>query len=69
MTLVESISYSPMGRFYITIYFQCVEVARLPDGNVAIRDSKNRAAAEVLIFSAREWASFVCAVKSKEFDA
>ena len=45
----------------------CVEVAQLPDGQWAIRDSKNRAGA-VLIFTACEWASFVGAVKNREFE-
>ena len=45
----------------------CVEIARLPEGQWAVRDSKNRAG-DVLIFTAREWASFVGAVKNREFE-
>jgi hypothetical protein len=45
----------------------CVEVARLADGSVAIRDSKNvRKAAHV--FDREEWSAFITGVKSGEFD-
>jgi hypothetical protein len=45
----------------------CVEVAHLPGGLVAIRDSKDtRKAAH--IFDSEEWAAFVSGVKAGEFD-
>ena len=45
----------------------CVEVARLADGRVAIRDSKDvRKAAHV--FDREEWSAFVTGVKNGEFD-
>ncbi|MGQ0574811.1 MAG: DUF397 domain-containing protein [Pseudonocardia sp.] len=46
---------------------QCVEVAQLPDGTVAVRDSKDvdKPAHE---FTAAEWAAFVAGVKEGEFD-
>lgn len=45
----------------------CVQVAHLPGGMVAVRDSKdtNKAAH---IFDGDEWAAFVIGVKAGEFD-
>ncbi len=37
---------------------QCVECALLPDGGMAVRDTKNRQGA-VLCFTADEWRAFV----------
>ncbi|MFI0424970.1 DUF397 domain-containing protein [Spongiactinospora gelatinilytica] len=45
----------------------CVEVATLPGGGRAIRDSKDVRGA-VLRFSAAEWAWFVGNIKTGEFD-
>jgi Domain of unknown function (DUF397) len=45
----------------------CVEVAGLPDGGVAVRDSKSAEAAPVLVFTADEWAAFISGVKVGEF--
>lgn len=42
---------------------QCVEVAVLPTGNVAVRDSKNPGTG-LQIFSAATWAAFTNAVKT-----
>ncbi len=45
----------------------CVEVARLGDGSVAVRDSKDvRKAPHV--FDREEWSAFVAGVKNGEFD-
>jgi Domain of unknown function (DUF397) len=45
----------------------CVEVARLDDGSIAVRDSKDlRKAAHV--FDREEWSAFVAGVKNGEFD-
>jgi hypothetical protein len=44
----------------------CVEVALL-DGQVAVRDAKDRAG-PVLVFSVREWEAFVGGVRGGEFD-
>jgi hypothetical protein len=41
---------------------QCVEVAVLPTGDVAVRDSKNRGAG-MHAFSATAWAKFVSTIK------
>lgn len=45
----------------------CVEVADLPDGGVAVRDSKQPAGPR-LAFSAAEWAAFTAGVRDGEFD-
>ena len=46
----------------------CVEVSRMPDGRVAVRDSKNRDG-PLLTFTSAQWARFVADIKNKEFDA
>ncbi|KDA41418.1 DUF397 domain-containing protein [Frankia sp. B2] len=45
----------------------CVEVADLPDGGRAVRDSKDRSG-PTLVFTAAEWAAFVAGVRDGEFD-
>jgi len=45
----------------------CVEVAFLPDGDVAVRDTKDRALAPHT-YTAAEWDAFVAGVKAGEFD-
>jgi hypothetical protein len=45
----------------------CVEVADLPDGGRAIRDSKDKNG-PVLRFTAREWQAFIAGVKDGEFE-
>jgi len=45
----------------------CVEAAFLPDGGVAVRDSKDRTG-PALIFTAAEWSAFTGGVKDGEFD-
>jgi hypothetical protein len=40
---------------------QCVEAARLLEGGMAVRDTKNRAG-EVLSFSAEAWRSFLAEI-------
>jgi len=45
----------------------CVEVAHLPEGGVAVRDTKDRA--KVPHFYTRdEWQAFLAGAKSGEFD-
>jgi hypothetical protein len=44
----------------------CVEVAALPDGGRAVRDSKNPGG-PVLTFSPGEWNAFIRGVKDGEF--
>lgn len=45
----------------------CVEVAPLPGGGAAVRDTKDPDRAP-LVFDAVEWADFVAGVKIGEFD-
>jgi hypothetical protein len=45
----------------------CVEVALLPDGRVAVRDTKDHGQGPVLIFLAHEWEAFVRGVAEGEF--
>jgi hypothetical protein len=45
----------------------CVEVAPLPDGGVAVRDSKD-ATGPVLSFTPLEWAAFRDGMSKGEFD-
>ncbi len=45
----------------------CVEVAALPDGATAVRDSKHPDGA-VLTFTRSEWDAFLDGVKAGEFD-
>ncbi|WP_157556404.1 DUF397 domain-containing protein [Herbidospora yilanensis] len=46
---------------------QCVEVARLDEQHVGVRDSKNESG-PALIFTPQEWRAFVGGVKNGEFD-
>jgi hypothetical protein len=45
----------------------CVEVA-WAEGAVGVRDSKDRGAGPVLVFSEREWSEFLTGARSGEFD-
>jgi hypothetical protein len=45
----------------------CVETAFLSDGDIAIRDSKDRDG-PVLRYTPREWRAFIAGVKDGEFD-
>jgi hypothetical protein len=44
----------------------CVECARLPDGGMAVRDTKNRSG-PMLRFTATEWQAFLAGVRHGEF--
>jgi len=46
----------------------CVQVAHLPGGMVALRDSKDTTKSPH-IFDSEEWAAFLTGVKAGEFDA
>jgi Domain of unknown function (DUF397) len=46
----------------------CVEIAGLPAGRVAARDSEYGAASPVLTFSTAAWREFVGGVKAGQFD-
>ena len=45
----------------------CVEVAYLPGGRVAVRDSR-RPAGPALVFTPAEWAAFVGGARDGDFD-
>jgi uncharacterized protein DUF397 len=45
----------------------CVEVAHLPGGGVAVRDSKDRGKAPH-VYTRREWEAFLTGAKNGEFD-
>lgn len=45
----------------------CVEVAHLPNGGVALRDSKDHGKAPH-VFTRGEWAAFLTGAKNGEFD-
>lgn len=45
----------------------CVEVADLPDGHRAVRDSTDRSG-PALTFTTAEWAAFTAGVRTGEFD-
>ena len=45
----------------------CVEVAHLPGGHVALRDSKDISKA-AHVFDGEEWAAFIAGAKNGEFD-
>lgn len=45
----------------------CVEVRRLPDGRIALRDSKN-VSQPPHHFTATEWTAFLAGVRAGEFD-
>jgi hypothetical protein len=46
----------------------CVEVAKLPAGAVALRDSKHGGAGPVFHFDKNEWEAFIGGVRLGEFD-
>lgn len=46
----------------------CVEAARMPDGGVAVRDSKRGEDGPILAFNEREWGAFVNGVRKGQFD-
>jgi len=45
----------------------CVEVAKLPDGRIGVRDSKDTEG-PVLRFTPSEWDAFIGGVRNGEFD-
>jgi hypothetical protein len=47
---------------------ECVEVAFLDDGRVAVRDSKDAGHGPALVFTPGEWAAFAAGMADGEFD-
>jgi hypothetical protein len=52
---------------YSGVEGNCVEVGRLTDGRVAVRDTKDRSKAPH-IYTAAEWDAFLLGAKAGEFD-
>ncbi|WP_239344697.1 MULTISPECIES: DUF397 domain-containing protein [unclassified Frankia] len=48
---------------------ECVEVAFLDDGLIALRDSKNNGIGPALVFTGAEWRAFIQGVTDGEFTA
>lgn len=46
----------------------CVEVAQLPAGGMAVRDSKLGETSPALVFTGEEWQFFIAGVKAGEFE-
>ena len=46
----------------------CVEVAFLPDGDVAVRDTKDLGKGPVMFFTPKEWRAFIGGVHDGEFE-
>ncbi len=47
---------------------ECVEMAPLADGRIAVRDSKNPRPWATLVFTRAEMAAWIAGVKDAEFD-
>lgn len=47
----------------------CVEVARLSDGRILVRDAKQPESPDVLVFGRDEWRGFVAAISAGDFTA
>jgi hypothetical protein len=47
---------------------ECVAVAKLPDGDIVVKDTKERDG-RVLRFSAGEWRAFLAGVRAGEFES
>ena len=62
--------YEPLFRKsnYSTAAANCVEIAGLPAGQHAVRDSQNRHLGGFL-FPTQAWGAFLASVKTGEFDA
>lgn len=46
----------------------CTLYAKLPNGDVALKDSKLGESSPVLVFNPREWDAFIKGAKAGEFD-
>lgn len=52
---------------YSTSTGSCVEIADLPDGGRAVRDTKDHGTGPILRFTSAEWTAFVNGVRAGEF--
>jgi hypothetical protein len=46
----------------------CVEVAFLDGGDVALRDTKDQGRGPIMVFTSAEWDAFIGGVQGGEFD-
>jgi Domain of unknown function (DUF397) len=46
----------------------CVEVGRILPDRIGVRDTKDDGAGPILFFTGAEWAAFIAAARSGEFD-
>jgi hypothetical protein len=46
----------------------CVEIAHMPGGGVAVRDSKDHGTRDPQVYDRNEWRAFLKGVKAGEFD-
>jgi hypothetical protein len=53
---------------YSNMNGNCVEIGRLLPNRVGIRDTKDKSAGPVLIFTDSEWSSFIAGAKAGQFD-
>ena len=47
----------------------CVEIARLTNDRIGVRDTKDQGAGPVLAFTQNEWIAFLAGAKAGEFDS
>jgi len=64
MNAASSLSYEEHARGGLVA--GCVEIAHLPDGGVAVRDSKDRGKTPH-VFNRHEWECFLIGAKNGEF--
>ncbi len=64
---VQDLADAHFRKSYFSAQGNCVEVAALGGGKVAVRDSKDPSG-QVLIFTSSEWSAFSSGVKMQEFD-
>lgn len=46
----------------------CVEVSRLQDDRIGVRDTKENGVGPVLVFTGPEWSAFLAGAKEGQFD-
>jgi hypothetical protein len=46
----------------------CVEISRLSADRIGVRDTKDRGAGPILVFTRAEWTAFVAGAKDGQFD-
>ena len=67
---VPDLSAAPWRRSsWCAVNGSCVEVAKLPAGQVGVRDGKIGAASPVLAFSQPQWRAFLSGMRAGQFPA